>query len=256
MQTWTQPRAHHFFAFALALVMSFGSASVFAAPWFGGETVKGNGVIKKQERNVGSFKGIELAIPADVEVRQGTTESVSIEADENLLALVESSVRNGTLHLKPVRRNLKLEGRTVKIIVNAKEVNQLAVAGAGTIAATVLKSPKLDLEIGGSGTIDIKQVQSDVIDTSIGGSGTIKLGGGVRKLSVSIGGSGEVEAQLLKAEEVNISIGGSGDAKLWATSSLSASIAGSGDVQYYGDPKLSSSVAGGGTIKRLGATPR
>jgi hypothetical protein len=256
MQIFTQPRIHHFFAFAIALGMSLGSASVFAGSWFGGETVKGNGVVKKQDRSLATFKGIELSMPVEVEVRQGTTESVSIEADENLLPLVETSIKGGTLQIRAVRRNLKIDARTLKIIVNAKEISQLAVGGAGTITAAVLKTPKLELEIGGSGSIEVKQVQSDAVEASIGGSGNVKLGGVARKLAVSIGGSGDVDAQQLKADEVNISIGGSGDAKLWSITSLNASIAGSGDVQYWGDPKMSSSVAGSGTVKRLGATPR
>ncbi|WP_053076731.1 head GIN domain-containing protein [Caenimonas sp. SL110] len=256
MHSYSQPRTHHLFAFAVALAMSLGSVSVFAGSWFGGETVKGNGVVKKQERNVGAFKGVELSMVADVEVRMGAVDGVSIEADENLLPLIESSVTNGTLRLKPVRKNLRLDGRTLRIVVTAKEIQQLGVSGAGNITGSGLKSPKLELEIAGSGTIAVKQVQTDALEASIGGSGTIKVGGTTRKFTAEIAGSGDIEAQQLKAEEAQVSIAGSGDASLWPVSSLKASIAGSGDVTYYGDPKMSSSVAGSGSIKRLGATPR
>ncbi|MES2634278.1 MAG: head GIN domain-containing protein [Pseudomonadota bacterium] len=256
MHSYSQPRTHHLFAFAVALAMGLGSASVFAGSWFGGETVKGNGIVKKQERSVGAFRGVELSMAADVEVRLGAVDSVSIEADENLLPLVESSVAKGTLRLKPIRKNLRLDGRTLKIVVTAKEIHELGVSGAGNITATGLKSPRLELEIAGSGTIDAKQVQTDVLEVSIGGSGTIKVGGTTRQFTAEIAGSGDIEAQQLKADEAKVSIAGSGNASLWPVSSLKASIAGSGDVEYYGDPKMTSSIAGAGSVKRVGATPR
>ncbi|MES2785272.1 MAG: head GIN domain-containing protein [Pseudomonadota bacterium] len=256
MHRYTQSRTHHFFAFAVAIAMSLGSASVFAGSWFGSETVRGNGIVMKQERTVGAFKGVELQMAADVEVRQGTGDSVSIETDENLLALVESSVTEGTLVLRPVRKNLRLAGRTLKIIVTAREIRQLGVSGTGTLTSAALKSPRLQLEIAGAGIIDLKQVQTDALEASIGGSGTIKVAGAARKFTVEIAGSGDVQAQQLKSDEAEVSIAGSGNARLWPMSALSASIAGSGDVEYYGDPKMSSKIAGSGSIKRVGATPQ
>lgn len=255
MHTYHQPRIHHFVAFIVALMLSLGSASVFAG-WFGGETIKGNGVLKKQERSVTAFKAVELSMAADVEVRLGAVNSVSIEGDENLIPLVETNARAGTLYIKTVRDNLKLAGRPLKIVVTANEIDQLGVSGAGTITSALLKSPTLELEIAGAGTIDVKQVQSDSLEASIGGSGTIRVAGTARNFRAEIAGSGDIEAQQLKSDDARVSIAGSGRARLWPVAALSASIAGSGDVEYYGDPKITRSIAGSGSVTRLGTAPR
>ncbi|MBC7605265.1 MAG: DUF2807 domain-containing protein [Ramlibacter sp.] len=254
--SYTTPRSHHVIAVTLALLLSGASASVFAG-WFGNDKVKGNGVVKTQERTLGHFTGVALSLPAKVEVRIGNVESVVIEADENILPLIGSTIEDGSLQLRVSQRNVNLEAKTLKIIVNAKEITDLGIGGSGSITAESLRSPQLHLAIGGGGSIEVKQVQSDALEAAIGGSGNIKLGGGTaRKFSVSIGGSGDVRARTLKADDVSVSIGGSGSAALWATTSLQTSIAGSGDVTYFGDPKTSSSVVGSGSIKRMGAAPQ
>lgn len=250
------PRSHRVVAAGLAIVLSCASASAFAG-WFGGDTVKGNGIVKMQERALGHFTGVELSLPAQVEVRIGNVESVVIEGDENILPLVASVIEDGALQLRASRRHLDIESKKLKIIVNAKEISDLGIGGSGSITADSLRSPKLHLGIGGGGSIEVKQLQSDAVEAAIGGSGAIKLGGGsTRKLSISIGGSGDVRARGLKAEDASVSIGGSGSATLWTTGTLQTSIAGSGDVSYYGDPKTSSSVVGSGRIKRMGAAPQ
>jgi len=233
---------------------AFAAASGVAAPW--GDTVKGSGAVRKQDRPATGITAVELSIPAEVEVRIGANEGVTIETHENLLPLIESSVENGVLELKPVRKNLKLSTNHLRIVVTAREIRNLSIGGGGTIRAGMLRSPRLELEIGGAGRIDIQQLEADSVDAEIGGSGNIALAGYARKLSIEIAGSGDVQATKLRAEEAVVSIAGSGSATLWPTNGLKVAIAGSGDVRYFGDPKTQTSVAGSGGIQRLGAAPR
>lgn len=227
-----------------------------AAAWAWGDTIKGNGAIRQETRALGNFNGIALSVPAQVEVRMGNVESVSIETDENILALLETAVEKGTLHIRPSRRNLNLQPRTLKVVVQARQIGQLAIGGGGSIKAATLKTPKLELDIGGAGSIEVSGLESDSVATAVGGSGDVKLGGTTRKLTVSIGGSGDVKAGQLKAEDVSVNIGGSGDVTVWAARSLSAAIAGSGDIEYYGDPQVKTAVVGAGSTRRLGPAPR
>ncbi|MDB5871573.1 MAG: hypothetical protein JWQ07_1015 [Ramlibacter sp.] len=240
-----------------ALALGLCTLPAMAAPaWLMGDGVKGNGIVRKQARELGPFTGVSLSLPAEVEVRLGNTEGVSIETDENLLALVETVVENGTLEIRPARRNTSLEPRTLKIVVQAKLVNRLSLGGSGSIRADSLRAPGLKLEVGGSGSIDIKSAECESLSAAMGGSGSVKLAGSARKLSVSIGGSGGLQAGQLKADDVDVSIGGSGQATVWAREKLSVVIAGSGEVNYYGDPKVRTSVVGSGGAKRLGPAPR
>lgn len=245
-------------AAALAAGLATTAAPSVAASWsFGGERVEGNGSIKRQARQVSHFTGLALEVPGKLELRMGDSEGVTIETDDNLLPLVETVVENGTLKIRPAKRNLNLRTKNLKIVVNARQIERLALGGSGSVDADVLRAPRLNIDLGGSGEINVRQLDSDAVSVTLGGSGDFKAGAGqARKLSVSIGGSGTVDMGRVQADNASISVAGSGEATVWARHELSMTIAGSGDVNYYGDPRVSKSIVGSGDARRIAAAPR
>ncbi|SFU80999.1 head GIN domain-containing protein [Pseudoduganella namucuonensis] len=244
-------------ASALAVVVPAVTAQAGPLNWLrGGEHVQGSGKVTKQTREMGHFTGLALAVPGEVEVRLGANESVTIETDDNLQALVETAIENGTLRIRPVRRDLRLDTRNMKVVVQARNVDRISVGGSGSVDAENLKAAKLQFDVGGSGSINVRGMESEAVAVSLGGSGSLKASGNTGRLQVSIGGSGKVQTDKLEARDVSVSIGGSGRATVWAKQSLNLSVAGSGDIGYYGDPQLSKSIMGSGSVKRLGAAPQ
>ncbi|MET0982940.1 MAG: head GIN domain-containing protein [Telluria sp.] len=234
------------------------AAHSVAGSWsFGGEQVQGSGRIVKQERRVGNFNGLSLAVPGHVELRIGSTEGVTIEADDNVLPLLETVVEDGTLEIRPARRNLNFRSKSIRVVVQARSIERLALGGSGSIDADPLRARRLQVEIGGSGSVNLKGVESESLVVALGGSGDLKAGAGtVGTVSVSIGGSGDVDLGRVQATSARVSVGGSGEATVWPRNELSVSIAGSGDVNYYGDPKISKSTVGSGDVRRVGASPQ
>lgn len=238
-------------ALACALPASFAAGS-----WFGGEKVQGSTIIKRDARTLGHFSGVAVGLPARVDIRIGATEGVTIEADDNLLPLIEAVIEDGTLQLRPNKRNLSLQSRNIKITVQARNIDHLAIGGSGSIDSDVLRGDKVTINVGGSGSIVVKGMEADNAVIAVGGSGSLSSGPGtLNKASISIGGSGDVDLGKVKAREAKVSVAGSGEATVWASTSLGASIAGSGGVKYYGDPAVSKSVAGSGTTRRIGDAP-
>ena len=226
-----------------------------AAPW-GSSTIEGNGVIKRQQRELGHFTGVANSLAAKVEVRIGNTESVTIETDENLLPLVETVIEDGMLKIQPARRHTNLRTRTMKIIVQAKSLDRISLGGSGTIDSDALRARKMQVDLGGSGTINLKGVEADSLSVNLGGSGDLNTAGGAAKnVSISIGGSGNVKLGAVRSDSVSVTIAGSGEATVWAKDALSLTVAGSGDVNYYGDPRVTKSVVGSGTARRLAGAP-
>jgi hypothetical protein len=226
-----------------------------AAVSLAADTVKGNGALRRQDRPLAAFTGVELGVPAEVELRLGSPQGVSIETDENLLPLIETKIERGTLQIKPVRRGLKLEAKQMRIVVTAPEIHALAIGGSGSMRAERLQGRKVSLDIAGSGAIDIAHLQADTAELDIGGSGRVRLAGTVGRFELGIAGAGEVDAGRLRSDEVEVSVAGAGDAVVWAVAALRVQIAGTGDIKYWGDPKTRSSVAGSGQLQRLGAAP-
>lgn len=240
---------------ALLALATIASLSLAAAPALA-ETARGNGVMKTETRQVTGFTGVGLSVPGKLEVKLGPTESVTIEADENLLALIETTVKGGELEIRPIRRNLNFDAKAIRIVVQAKSIDSLSIGGSGSISAEQLRGGKMKLDIGGSGSIDVKRLDAERLEIAIGGSGDIKAAGAVKSVAVSIGGSGDVTAQNLVADNADVTIAGSGDTSIAVRTKLDVTIVGAGAVSYWGDPQLKRTVLGSGSIKRLGALPQ
>lgn len=239
-----------------ALGFCAAAAFTLAAPAFA-DTVAGNGVIRTQQRAVSGITGVALGIPARVEVKVGNAEGVTLEADENLLPLIETTVRRGTLEIKPARRSLDLSSKAIHIVVQAKSIEQLSLGGSGSITADAVQGRKLALEIGGSGSVEVQRADVERVAVAIGGAGRVKLdAGSARKLEMNVGGSGATHASGFVVDDADVTIAGAGDADLAVRSRLEVTIAGSGSVRYLGDPKLDRTVIGAGLIRRMGPLPQ
>jgi hypothetical protein len=223
----------------------------------GGDTVQGSGKISKQARQVPHFTGVALGVPGDVQLHIGTSEGVSIETDDNLQPLVETVVENGVLHIRTARENLSIKPRTLHVTVDARDINELAVGGPGSIQADDLHGKSLSLKLGGSGTIQARSFQGDGLSVKIGGSGNVSVGGGaVDNLNLKFAGSGKVNLGKLKSSDAIVKMVGSGDATVWATNTLNVKALGSGDVTYYGDPKVIQDSFGSSAVRHAGSAPR
>jgi hypothetical protein len=256
------PRRRLLAACALAAFAAVSASSVTAPAiagdwsWGGRETVQGNGNIKRQARQVAHFSGVAVSVPGQVEIRSGgSSEGLTIETDDNLLPLIETVVEDGTLKIRN-KDKVNIKPRKLTIVVQARELDRLAMAGSGSIDADRVAGSKVRFDIGGSGSIKVRKAEGESIDVNLGGSGDLKVAeGNARSLSASIGGSGTIDMTRVPVDKASVTVAGSGDATLWIKNSLSLTVAGSGDVNYYGDPQVSKSVVGSGGAKRLGAAP-
>ncbi|MES2777906.1 MAG: head GIN domain-containing protein [Bacteroidota bacterium] len=215
------------------------------------DRVDGNGSIKKEARNISGFKGVEVEGPFDVVLVQGSSFSVEIEGDDNLLQYIDIKKHDQDLEISEAD-GYNLRSKTgIKIRVQMPVVEDISVSGSGSVKSEApLENPdKIEIDIAGSGNVNL-EVKSPRVDVGIGGSGTAKLSGSTRKLDVSIGGSGDCMAEDLLSEDCEVSIGGSGTARVYASVSLKGSIGGSGDIYYRGEPKnVNKSVGGSGSIQ-------
>ena len=243
---------------SLFLVGLFGIATPTPASAldFGwGAKVTGSGTVKSETRAVSGYTGIALSVPAVADIVQGSSEGIVIETDDNILPLIETVIEDSKLKIRFKDRNMSVSTKTLKMTINVKTIDSLAVAGAGNLRASKLQAGKLKTSIAGSGDVRITALDVDTLAVSIAGSGDFAAGGKANSVEAKIAGSGNLKIGTLASGSVKISIAGSGDATVWAKESLTISVAGSGDISYYGDPKVKQSVAGSGSVKRLGAAP-
>jgi hypothetical protein len=218
-----------------ALRLAFVPLSLLAASAALAASLTGSGRSVSEDRALSGYRGIALSIPGRVEIVQGAVEGIRITADDNVMPEIESVVENGTLKLRFRQRFGNVDKVRILVVVHAKTVESLAVAGSGDIHAPALNAQRLSVHIAGSGDV--------------------KLAGRAESIDVSIAGSGDLDAGRFDTQRAKISVAGAGDATVWARQALKVSVAGSGGIRYYGDPTVERSIVGSGSVKRLGAAP-
>lgn len=225
----------------LATTLSFG---------WGETTIQPSGQVRKETRTATGFTGIGVSIPGKIELRQGSPESVTVEADDNLLPEIETVVEDGKLRIR-FKNRISVSGRSViRIAVTAPRIESIAIAGSGDVVAGSLEGTSLAVAVSGSGDVRLEKIQVETLKAVISGSGDIRAGGSAAEVETKISGSGDINVGKLDAKRVAVSIAGSGDVEVRASETLSVKIAGSGDVRYHGNPEVKKSVAGSGRVAR------
>ncbi len=195
----------------------------------GANSVTGSGKIISESRNVSGFTAVELAGSADVTVTVGKADSVTVQADDNIVPLIQTSVSSGKLFIsmKPGTNLLTASG--VHVTVTMKSLDGLTLSGSGKMDVSGMSGPRLVVDLPGSGNLTVI--------------------GRADRVSITLMGSGNVFCDELKAHTADANLSGSGNIMLYADQSLDAKVSGSGNIRYEGNPaQVTKSVTGSGTI--------
>jgi hypothetical protein len=235
----------------LITLLALGSLNSFAQKW---ETIKGNGQVKKETRTVSDFTSLASHGSMDVQISYGDSKSVVVEADENLLPYIETSVENGKLSIKP-KKNVNLKSSSKMIVhVSMTKINSLQLSGSGNVdgEGAFTNDGKTEIALSGSGNIKLGFESFKDLALSISGSGNIDLKSNkTNNISASISGSGNIDCSSISSSDVSAKISGSGNVKVYANNSIDAKISGSGNVYYKGNASniISKAVGSGKVLK-------
>lgn len=226
--------------------------SICSCRFLGGKRVDGNGQRVTVNRPVGEFTGVEARGSMDVVVTTGREYTIKIEADQNLIDLIEVHNDGGTVEIGS-REGYHLRSQEgIKIYATAPSFERISVAGSGNIRSggTVSNNKPLALQIKGSGDIQLA-VDAPRVATEIAGSGSARLQGTTQSFVAEIRGSGNVHAFNLLSENANVDIAGSGNAEVFASKQLSVEIKGAGDVAYKGAGAVNQKIMGSGSVRQV-----
>ncbi len=191
--------------------------------------VRGSGDLEEDTRTFESFSSLEISGAYEVRVIMGDEYKVHISADDNLIPLIRTKVKNSTLKIYS-KKNLRPREEIV-ITVTTKELESIESSGASEITATDIDCSRFSVSLSGAGGI-ILSGKTDILD-------------------ISMSGAGNIDSKNLISDDVYISVSGVGDATVYASNILKAEVSGVGNIEYVGNPsKVSSNVSGVGSISK------
>jgi len=192
--------------------------------------VVGSGRVSSEARQVRDFDEVALTGSGTLTVTQTGEESLTIQADDNILPLLTSDVAGHrlTLGTKP---NTSFSTRSPIVYrLTVKHLSGLIVSGSGDATATGITTSSMSVRISGSGNVT--------------------LAGTAERQEVTISGSGAYRGDDFATKTTAVSVSGSGGAHVDASERLDARVSGSGSVEYSGSPAVSQRVTGSGRIHK------
>ena len=218
---------------------------------FGGTNIiQGSGNVIREPREVSGFTEVVLTGSGNLTIRQTGSESLTIEAEDNIIPKLTTEVANGRLTLG-VEPNTDLRPtKPINYELTVKDLNAIQTLGAGEIDASSINTDNLGITNNGSGEVSIANVEANNLKVTSSGSGAVKMAGKVDSQVADILGSGRYQAEDLESQEAKVDIKGSANATVNVIDKLDARITGSGSIEYIGDPTISRQVLGSGELRR------
>ncbi|HEX9038551.1 MAG TPA: head GIN domain-containing protein [Ktedonobacterales bacterium] len=231
----------------------------------------GSGNLASETREARDFDRVKLTGVGTVVITQTGEESLTIEADDNILPLLTSEVHGGELELGMEHGAHVTPRAPIRFILTVKDLRGLSVSGAGDIELGGLKTDmlrlaisgtgalktqevstgSLDVSISGAGSVSVGRLTASEVDATISGTGSVKLAGHAARQTVSIPGAGSYDAPELTSDQARVKVSGAGSARVNVRETLEARVSGIGSIHYAGQPQVQRSVSGLGSIRPI-----
>ena len=216
-------------------------------------SVPGSGKIEEETRKVSDFNAIDIRYPAEVVIKQGESESLTIEAEDNLLSQITTEVRSGTLVIENGEDNFSKRvdpTRPVKLTITVTDLEEINFSSAGQLTVESLKGDTLKVYLSGAGDITLNDLDLNRLEARLSGAGAITANGKADSANISISGVGDFDGSELATLTADVRISGLGSISIRVEDELVATVSGAGSVTYYGSPKVTKTISGAGDVSQ------
>src|SRR4051794_33050747 len=170
--------------------------------------ITGSGQVRTETRAVRDFSEVDLAGQGTLTITQGAEEGLTIEAEDNLLLVLTSDVRDGRLVLGTKDGTAIRATKPIRYDLRVKDLGAIRLSGAGDIAAAMLRADRLELRTSGSGNMRIDQLTANALTARISGSGDLAVAGTAPRQDLTISGSGNYRAASLESGDARVTVSG------------------------------------------------
>jgi hypothetical protein len=245
---------------------------------------------KIETRPVPGFTGINASGVYDITVTKGNTESLTIEAEDEVIQYVRSEVRDGVLHLSLNNRNKLNNIKTLKASIVMRNLDHVTLSGACKLTANDLFTPdKFKAGCSGASTIDVNintgqlnmeasgasnirmianvtgdtylnlsgaskvrgELKSGNVKFNISGVGSIELTGSTTDVKIDTSGTSKIMAENFAVKTATIQSSGASNITVNVSDTLKISASGASSVSYKGSPTMDVNVGRAAKVRKI-----
>src|SRR3989440_10842443 len=189
--------------------------------------IAGSGVRKTEKRDLKSFNAIDTTGAYEIDVTCQKPASFEVEADDNILPLIKTEVRDGILFVSNDQPYHSSKPTILHITLS--DLNSVSSHGAGEIKIADARSSDLKIESTGAASVE--------------------AAGTARSVTIFSSGAGKIDTSNLRAEKARVDVNGAASIDVYASEQLDVNVSGVGHVSYSGNPKVvNKHVSGIGSV--------
>jgi len=197
-----------------------------------GSPIVGSGQLATEWRTVESFTAVEVSAAGHLIVEQTGVESLQVTAEDNILPLVRTEVRDGRLILGFEPHVGLTLTREVLFRLTVRELDDVGASGASRVEMPNVSGPELALHLSGASFLSAS--------------------GRVDRTRLDLSGASRCDAPDLRSRTLKADVSGASHAFVRVWDSLVVNASGASILEYLGDPTVSASVSGGSIVRRAG----
>ena len=210
--------------------------------------VVGNRNIVTIERTIkADFTGIKVSTGIDLFIRQGSTNAITVEADENLHDLIITEVKEGILKIYTDKNIWKAKAR--KVYVTIENLTLLkASSGSNVKSESVINTNEIYIDASSGASIDIEVVAKSAVTEASSGS-DVKIKGTTINHTARASSGSSINAYKLKSTNANASASSGASINIYASKNMDAKASSGGAIDYTGNPtRINKEASSGGSI--------
>lgn len=215
-----------------------------------GASVQGSGHVQSRDYDYKGFSRVDVSHAFKLELTAGTSEQVTIEADDNLLDRLDIHQSGDELYLG-LKPGTTVRQATLRARVTTPQLTALKASGATSVHLTGFQSAlPFRLEVSGAAHVE-GDIKTGDTEMKISGASEVNLKGGAGKMKLEASGASHAKLADYRAGDALVHASGASSAEVTADGALEAEASGASSVHYGGSPRrVRESASGASSIRR------
>ncbi len=230
---------------ATILVLLFTTSSCFMDGITG---IRGNGNVISEDRTVNSdFDVIKVQQGINLYLTQGNSTEINVEADENILNLLITEVKNGELKVYFDKNVYRAKARNVYLTTNTISKIRTS-SGASVKSENTLQVKSLDLDSSSGSSIKIYVNAEEVTSKSSSGA-DIDIYGKTQTFSANASSGSSIDADKLETVDAYAKASSGANIDVNVSGKFTANASSGGDIDFEGNPtNVDKDTSSGGSV--------
>ncbi|MAT89218.1 MAG: DUF2807 domain-containing protein [Flavobacteriaceae bacterium] len=197
--------------------------------------VNGNGNVVTEDRPVTSdFTIVRGSAGLDVYLSKGTENKIVVEADENLMEIIDTEINNGKLH---VTTNSNIgRSKSKKVYVTYTSLGAVeASSGADVIVNSLLEADEIRLKSSSGADLEA-EVRAENVWAETSSGADIVVSGRAASLNADASSGSHIKARQLEVLRCDAEASSGANIVVNVQDEIKGEASSGGNIRYYGDP--------------------